>query len=101
MLKRWRVDFDPSTKYFQFRNVWILLPGLSLQLWNEGVLTSIGNELGQFIYVDEGLLKGANRRLGRVLVELYVHARLLEALDIEWGGRVFGQRLYYLGLPFR
>jgi hypothetical protein len=36
MLKRWRVTFDPTTEYFQFLHLWVLLPGLPLQLWNEG-----------------------------------------------------------------
>lgn len=61
MLKRWRVGFDPGTEYFQFRHIWFLLPGLPLQLWNAGELTTIGNELGRFIAVDEAVLNGADR----------------------------------------
>jgi hypothetical protein len=49
MLKRWRVDFDPLTKHFQFRHLWVLLPGLPIHLWNAGALRAIGDSLGKFI----------------------------------------------------
>jgi hypothetical protein len=45
MLKIWRVGFDPVSEYFQFRHIWVLLPGLPIQFWNEGALKAIGNEL--------------------------------------------------------
>jgi hypothetical protein len=48
MLKRWRVGFDPVTEYFQFRHIWVLLPGLPIQFWNEDAFRAIGNELGRF-----------------------------------------------------
>jgi hypothetical protein len=31
MLIIWRVEFDPVSKYFQFINIWVLLPGLPIQ----------------------------------------------------------------------
>jgi len=34
MLKRWRLGFNPSTEFFILRHLWVLLPGLPLQLWN-------------------------------------------------------------------
>jgi hypothetical protein len=53
MLKRWRISFDPAQDYFQFRHLWVLLPGLPLNLWNKKALTTIGNALGRFICVDD------------------------------------------------
>jgi hypothetical protein len=35
--------------------------------------------------------------MARVLVEVDIHAGLLEILDIEWRGHLFAQRLDYLG----
>jgi hypothetical protein len=32
MLKRWRLSFNPSTEHFSYRHLWVLLPGLPLQL---------------------------------------------------------------------
>jgi hypothetical protein len=53
MLKRWRFSFDPVNDYFQHMHLWVLLPGLPLNLWNEKALSAIGNALGRFIKVDE------------------------------------------------
>jgi hypothetical protein len=53
MLKWWRISFDPAQDYFQFRHLWVLLPGLPLNFWSVKALTTIGNTLGHFISVDE------------------------------------------------
>jgi hypothetical protein len=39
--------------------------------------------------------------MARVLVELDLHAGLMESLELEWCGQVMVQRLDYQGLPFR
>jgi hypothetical protein len=49
MLKWWRTSFNLSSEYFSYRHVWVLLPGLPLNLWNLPVLTAIGNLLGHFL----------------------------------------------------
>jgi len=51
--------------------------------------------------VDDSLLKAPNIRICRVLVEIDIHAGLLESLEIEWRGHLLTQRLDYLGIPFR
>jgi hypothetical protein len=101
MLKRWRIAFNPETKYFSLRHLWVLLPGLPLFLWNEGALTAIGNSLGKFLMVDRVVLAASARKVGRVLVELDIHQGLSETLDIEWRGKHYLQKLDYLGIPFR
>jgi hypothetical protein len=73
MLKCWRVCFDPVTEYFQFLHLWVLLPGLPLQLWNAKALEAIGNELGRFIKVDEATIKAPDKRIRKVLVEIDIH----------------------------
>jgi hypothetical protein len=101
MLKRWRTGFDPATEYFSFRHVWVLLPGLPLNLWNTSALTAIGNLLGHFLKIDEASLHSIDKRLARVLVEVELHAGLMDSIKLEWRGHVMVQRLDYLGLPFR
>lgn len=66
MLKHWRVCFDPANDYFQYHHLWVLLPGLTLQLWNVKALETIGNELGWFIKVDEHSLKALDKRMGKL-----------------------------------
>ena len=34
MLKRWRLGFNPSSEFFDHMHIWVLPPGLPLQLWN-------------------------------------------------------------------
>jgi hypothetical protein len=101
MLKRWRLKFDPTTEYFSFRHLWVLLPGLSLQLWNTKAMEAIGNVLGRFIKIDEDTLHSRDMRMEKILVEVDVHGGVLETLDIEWRDMVFAQRLDYLGISFR
>ena len=60
----------------------------------------IGNTLGHFLKVDNQYLLSSNKRMAKVLVEIDIHARLLETLEIEWKGHLFSQRLDYLSLPF-
>jgi hypothetical protein len=86
MLKRWRVAFDPTTEHFQYRHLWVLLPGLPLHLWNEGALRAIGDALGKFISLDNKSLVNSSWKVGRILVEMDIHCGLLEAIDIEWRG---------------
>jgi hypothetical protein len=82
-------------------HLWVLLPGLPLQLWNTKALEAIGNTLGHFIKVDEEAIQSLDKRMEKVLVEVDIHAGLLETLEIEWRGHLLVQRLDYLGIPFR
>jgi len=88
-------------EYFSHRHVWVLLPGLPLNLWNISALTAIDNLLGRFLKVDEAGLKGTDKRMVKVIVEIDVTAGLMDSLEVEWRGQVMVQRLDYLGIPFR
>jgi hypothetical protein len=79
----------------------VLLPSLPLQLWNLKSLEAVGNSIGRFLNIDETTLRSPDKRMAKVLVEVDVHAGLLEVLEIEWQGLLFVQHLDYLGLPFR
>jgi hypothetical protein len=101
MLKRWRLGFNPATEYFGLRHLWVLLPGLPLQLWNLQALERIGASLGRFLKIDSNLLEAADRRIARIYVELDIQAGLPEVLEIDWRGQLISQRLDFLGIPFR
>jgi hypothetical protein len=66
MLKRWRLDFNPSTNHFTYRHLWVLLPGLPLQLWNQQALELIGTSLGRFLKVDRHSLASIDRRMVKI-----------------------------------
>jgi hypothetical protein len=101
MLKRWRFGFNPSTEFFSHRHLWVLLPGLPLQLWNQQALELIGASLGRFLRVDTNSLAAPDRRMAKIYVEIDIQAGLPEILEIDWRGFLFAQRLDYLGIPFR
>ena len=101
MLKRWRVSFDPTIDYFRYRHLWVLLLGLPLHFWNAKALEAIRNYLGKFIMVDDEALLASDKKIGRVLVEIDIHAGLLESLEIVWSGHHLIQTLDYLGIPFK
>jgi hypothetical protein len=101
MLKCWRVCFDPITNTSSFVIFGCYYPGLPLQLWNAKALQAIGNELGFFIKVDEAAIKVPDKCIRKVLVEIDIHSGLLESIEIDWRGRILGQKLDYLGVPFR
>jgi hypothetical protein len=101
MLKHWRINFDPLQDYFRLRHLWVLLPGLPLHLWNQKALEAIANTLGHYICVDHLSLTTSVKKVARVMVEIDIHDGLLECLDIDWRGKIYRQRLDYLGIPFR
>jgi hypothetical protein len=101
MLKRLRLAFNPQTEYFSVRNIWVMLPGIPLYLWNEGALTAIRNNLGNFIMVDKNNLESKNRKIAKILVEMDVHLGMSVTMEVEWRGLCHQKRLDYLGLPFR
>jgi len=84
MLKRWRLKFDTTSKYFSFRHMWVLLLDFPLQFWNQKALEAIENTLGRFIKLDEDALLSNDRRMAKILVEIDIHGGLLENLDREW-----------------
>jgi hypothetical protein len=101
MLKRWRLGFNPTTEFFSLRHVWVLLPGLPLQLWNQQTLKLIGASLGRFLSVDQNSLDAPDRRMARIYVELDIQAGLPDILEIDWRNQLISQRLDYMGIPFR
>jgi len=86
MLKCWRIAFNPDSHYFQLRQLWVLLPGLPLFLWNEAALKAIGDTLECFIALDTKLLNSSQRKMGRVLVEIDIYNGFPETIEIEWRG---------------
>ena len=45
----------------------------------------VGNEIKKFLYIDPTVLSNEDKRIGRMLVEVDIHAGLLSDLEISWG----------------
>jgi len=83
MLKRWHLSFDLVIECFNFIHLWVILPGLPLQMWNSKYPEAIGNSIGHFIKFDEGALRSLDKIMAKVLVEVDIHLGLLEVLEIK------------------
>ena len=81
--------------------MWVLLPGLSVNLWNKTTMLAIGNLLGIFLKLDEVGLRSKDKRMAHILIELDLHRGLMDSIEIECRGQVVIQKLDYQGLPFR
>jgi hypothetical protein len=97
----WHVAFNPEKELIRYRNLWVLMPGCPLAVWNREAFMEIGNSIGKFLYVDPGLLAGSDRRMGKLLVEVDMFDGLSPEIELEWRGVLFVQKLDYQGVPFR
>ncbi|GLJ53244.1 hypothetical protein SUGI_1134770 [Cryptomeria japonica] len=52
-LYRWKADFDRAADLQKTAPIWVRLPGLPLEYWEESIFKWIGNSFGHFVGVDE------------------------------------------------
>ncbi|XP_057845052.2 uncharacterized protein LOC131054539 [Cryptomeria japonica] len=52
-LCRWKDGFEPATDLHKTAPVWVRLPGLPLEYWDESIFKWIGNSFGHFVGVDD------------------------------------------------
>ena len=95
MPKRWHATFCPVKEHFVLCHMWVLLLGFPLQFWNVEAYVTIGNDLGQFLYVDQEKLHSKDKWIACILVNIDVNLGLLEGLIIIWRGVTFEQLLDY------
>ena len=53
-------------------------------MWNRKAFEAVGNHLGRFLFISEDVLKGIDKRVGRIFVEIDMVKGLFEKIDIEW-----------------
>ena len=82
VLKRWHCVFDLKSKPFLIHQLWGLLPGPPLELWNYISLEAVGSKMGKVVYVDEKSLEGVDKRIAKVLMEVNVSKGLVLELEI-------------------
>jgi len=95
MLKRWTHSFNPEKYFIRFRHLWVLMSGCTLDFWNLEVFKAMGDALGKFLHVDQTILEGQDRRIGKKLVEFDLQKGLPEFVEIDWRGLVHTQTLDY------
>ena len=98
MWKRWSHTLDPTNESLQFRNLWVLLPGFPLELWNQETFVVVGNEFGHFLHMVMKFM-GKIKKFSCILVHIDIHQVLFEYIEIEWKYKTYGQNLDYWGGP--
>jgi len=101
LLKKWHPMFDASTERVDIIPIWVRLPALPLQYWEDFHLRGIGNMLGTVLDVDLSFMKTHIKQVARVLVSINIREGLAESIKLKWGPEVIVQLLDYENVPFR
>ena len=101
MAKPWHMDFDPFTESFNRVPIWVWLPNLSMHLWLDSVLETIGDAIGDFLYVDSDTSDVLHSTCAQILIEMDVSKGLLEKICLASLRGSWTQMLDYEGIPFR
>ena len=64
-------------------------------MWKWGTFEAFGNHLRKFLHVCEDVLKGMDKRMGWMLVEINIKNVFLDENKIEWCERNIFQKLDY------
>lgn len=91
---KWRPNFRLSMESIQSTLVWIRFPKLPLELFDEEVLSALGNALGKAVKIDATTLQISRGKYARVCVKINLAAPLvlfIMVLDCK-------QRVEYEGL---
>ncbi|XP_026428561.1 uncharacterized protein LOC113324454 [Papaver somniferum] len=68
--RNWIPDFRPENQRTSHALIWVSLPGLSLEYWDEKNIFTICDAIGNTVKVDDVILKFSSGYVARVLVEL-------------------------------
>lgn len=93
-IAKWRPNFRPSVEKISTTLVWIRFPELPIELFDEEVLTYMGDAVGKTVKVDELTMAASRGRYARVCVEIDLDVPLVPSIQAL--GSV--QRVEYEGL---
>ena len=71
MLQKWSSKLDFNDFFFQQAPVWVRLPELPLEFWNEDVFKGVANSFGELLSID--LITASKSRL--IYARIYVDVR--------------------------
>ncbi|XP_026458596.1 uncharacterized protein LOC113359132 [Papaver somniferum] len=95
----WISNFRPENQRTSHALVWVSLPGLTLEYWDEKTLFTICDEIGNPIKVDEDTLKYSSGYAAKVLVELDLVKPISNKLWIIIKFGIFSQGIVLNKLP--
>ncbi|XP_075092451.1 uncharacterized protein LOC142172681 [Nicotiana tabacum] len=96
VVKMWNVDFDFTNEVLKTIPLWIQLPKLPLNCWEDDSLSRTGSTLGVLIYVDACTTKVERISYARILVKIDVTRPLpIQIMVEDPNGREFEQEIWY------
>lgn len=69
-VNKWKPNFRPSEAVISSTMVWIRLPEIPIEFFNEPSLMKIGNKLGKAVRVDRTTLAVARGKYARICLEV-------------------------------
>lgn len=94
-VQQWTPDFDSIVTNFEHVNVWIRLPGLTLQRYHKKTLHKLGQVVREVIKLDDNNESSIRGKFTRLAIRISLAKPLV--FQIELNGRV--QKIEYEGLP--
>ncbi|XP_075095239.1 uncharacterized protein LOC142173532 [Nicotiana tabacum] len=100
VVKMWNAAFDFSNEVLKTIPLWIQLPKLPLNYWEDDSLSRTGSTLGVPIYADACTTKVERISYARILVEMDVTRPLPRQIMVEDpNGKEFEQEVWYDWMP--
>lgn len=81
-VSRWRPNFRPSLETVSKTLIWVLFSDLPLELFNEEIVSMMGDSIGQTICIDNTTMSAIRDRYARACVEVDLGDLLLPTMDI-------------------
>jgi hypothetical protein len=100
LLKRWSQFLYVSRERVDDLPIWVRLPGLPAELWNEKGFTYLGNAIGSYLDMDMSFIQMGKLSMTRILVLINVRKGLQEDLELTCGDKTFLQKVDYEGISF-
>ncbi|XP_059075280.1 uncharacterized protein LOC131875230 [Cryptomeria japonica] len=99
-IQKWYPNAGREDKFLVQVPIWIKLPGLPMEYWEEDVFTGIANSFGELITID--LVTASRRRLiyARIYVGVGAKTDMPEEIEIESKLGKWMQKIVYESIPF-
>jgi hypothetical protein len=81
--------------------IWVNLPILPPELWNNNFLWDVGNYLGKNLLGNPAYKYSVYHSMDKILVNLDLSKGLAECIDVEVGDWEYNQTLDYINVPFQ
>ncbi|KAI0502710.1 hypothetical protein KFK09_017667 [Dendrobium nobile] len=97
-LDKWSVNFNPMSLNGISSPIWIRLPNLPLQCWDEINICRIASQVGKPYLLDGNSFQRSRREYARVCVRISLDMKLTHGVWVEGLAGKFFQRVEYEGI---